>query len=491
MLLEPWMITAYLGLAFLAYSFLKIVVDGLTNPRRHLPGPWYGRYTAVVYEFYRVLGLVSWYSRSQQTKYGPIVLLTPNRVAIGDDEAWAHICRMGTDFVKGPFYERFRIGPERVMFNMTDQKEHAARRKLFARAFSLESLRKTWEAPIRDMAELTVHKIKGDAETGTADVYKWWRLMAGDVIARLCFGETFDMVKGGKKTPFFRALVNAGLLVILRDILVFPVNWLHYILPLESVRELLRADQVIYDQGTVAVEYMRKANSDEANFFRNVVAEADTDEKAKLSDDAVRSEAAVFMIAGSDTTAFSLSYITWAVLRRPELQRKIEQEVAGLPEDFSDKDVEKLHVLNNAIDETMRLYNAAAGPLPRVVPKGGVTFCGHYLPEGSIAVANHLTLARLPKLFENPDMFDETRWDNMTSEQKRMAQPFGLGSRNCVGQHLAKIETRLALALFFRELKGAKVAKSTTDDMMEDVRIQFIGKPRGGRCDITLLESEA
>jgi cytochrome P450 len=92
----------------------------------------------------------------------------------------------------------------------------------------------------------------------------------------------------------------------------------------------------------------------------------------------------------------------WCVLRRPELQRKIELEVAQLPESFTDKDIEALPTLNNTIDETQRLYNAAQGLLPRIVPKGGATIAGYFLPEGTAVGAQHKSLAMVPELFEDP-----------------------------------------------------------------------------------------
>jgi hypothetical protein len=55
---------------------------------------------------------------------------------------------------------------------------------------------------------------------------------------------------------------------------------------------------------------------------------------------------------------------------------------------------------------------------------------------------------------------------------------------------LAKLEMRLALALFFRELRGVRLGKGMNDDMME-LRTKFLGFPKGGKCEVTLLDSEA
>jgi cytochrome P450 len=81
---------------------------------------------------------------------------------------------------------------------MRDPHQHAARRRLFARAFSNNSLLTHWEPEIRQKTQLAVAKIKNDAQNGSADILKWWTLMATDVIAHLSFGESFRMLELGK-----------------------------------------------------------------------------------------------------------------------------------------------------------------------------------------------------------------------------------------------------------------------------------------------------
>ena len=70
-----------------------------------------------------------------------------------------------------------------------------------------------------------------------------------------------------------------------------------------------------------------------------------------VSDDDVKAEASGLLVAGTDTTAISLTYLVWAVLKQPDLQRRLEEEVATLEEDFGDAECEKLPLLGAVVQE--------------------------------------------------------------------------------------------------------------------------------------------
>jgi len=81
---------------------------------------------------------------------------------------------------------------------MRNPREHGQRRKLFARGFSKSYLREHWEPTVRRKTLLAVEKIKVDAQTGVADLLKWWTFMATDIVGVLGFGQSFGMLELGK-----------------------------------------------------------------------------------------------------------------------------------------------------------------------------------------------------------------------------------------------------------------------------------------------------
>lgn len=77
--------------------------------------------------------------------------------------------------------------------------------------------------------------------------------------------------------------------------------------------------------------------------------------------------------------------------------------MAALSPGFSDGALEALPVLNGVIEETLRLYGAAPGSLPRVVPEGGATMAGHFLPAGTVVATQAYTMHRDGGIFDQPE----------------------------------------------------------------------------------------
>lgn len=171
--------------------------------------------------------------------------------------------------------------------------------------------------------------------------------------------------------------------------------------PLKSVSELFRGNDILMEYGLEA-RRKSKATQDDRTIFSTVNKEADR-EGGYLDEKDVQYESQGLLVAGSDTTAVSLTYLIWAVLSHPQWQHQLEEEVAVLPADFGDEELEKLPVLNAVIDETLRLYGAAPGGLPRIVPNGGADLMGYHLPAGTTVTTQAYTLHRDVTLFPNPN----------------------------------------------------------------------------------------
>ena len=122
-----------------------------------------------------------------------------------------------------------------------------------------------------------------------------------------------------------------------------------------------------------------------------------------LTEAEIRLEAGGYIVAGSDTSAISLTYLVWAVCKYPAIRDKLIAEVATLPDDFTDKHVRALPYTRRVINETLRLYPAVPGALPRAVPSEGARLAGYHLPGGVTVATQVYSLHRNPDIFPEPE----------------------------------------------------------------------------------------
>jgi cytochrome P450 len=76
------------------------------------------------------------------------------------------------------------------------------------------------------------------------------------------------------------------------------------------------------------------------------------------------------------------------------LRKELEEEVLGLSQELTFDELSRGPLLNSVIEETLRLYGAAPGALPRTVPPNGVDMLGHFLPGGTVVSTQAYTIHR-------------------------------------------------------------------------------------------------
>lgn len=355
-------------------------------------------------------------------QYGPYVRVAPDEVLIADVTAFREIHKIGTHFYKTKIYKFLNPTPPGQppygLFQETDPVKHFNMRRMLSRGFSVSYLRANWEPKVHERVQAVIKGMKQEAasNSGEVDVYKWWPLMAGDVISTLMFGESPNMVERGLVSSSVNGqyamltkakddeMVKAYKLNDAGNGFAYSFPYIYHILkwlPIPHLQEAWAGNKVLIERGKRAVENS-KGTSQKHNIFAKVLAEADKDDTT-LSDFEIALNAGVLVFAGTDTTATSLTYLVWAVLSNPSLRRELEDEVAQLQPPYTDDQVEALPILNAVVRETLRLYGAAPAPLPRYTPREGASFGGYYFPGGTTVATQAWTLHRDPAVFDHPD----------------------------------------------------------------------------------------
>lgn len=120
------------------------------------------------------------------------------------------------------------------------------------------------------------------------------------------------------------------------------------------------------------------------DFWTYVTKHGDTECKG-LAPTELQSNGQIFMLAGTETTATLLSGLTYMLLKHPDKLERVTREVRDAFKSFDDMTMTKLSQLSYlqaCIEEGLRLYPPLGTSIPRIVPEGGASVCGRWLPAG-------------------------------------------------------------------------------------------------------------
>lgn len=185
----------------------------------------------------------------------------------------------------------------------------------------------------------------------------------------------------------------------------------------------------------------------------------DTDQLAH-DEQTLRAEASLLVIAGTDTSATSLT-ATMFYLSLPSQEHRLAKLVREIRSTFRSADEiehgQKLAscvYLKACIEEAMRLSPAGPSELAREVRAGGITINNDYYPEGTIVGTSGFTNGRNEDIYDDCYEYRPERWivdesAGVTQQDVERARsnfhPFSLGPGNCVGKNLAMLELLTAV----------------------------------------------
>ena len=190
------------------------------------------------------------------------------------------------------------------------------------------------------------------------------------------------------------------------------------------------------------------------------------------------SDVTLFGFAGIDTTAYTFCFLLMEVARHPEVQHRLQEELAHfmppLPSAHPDSDnivpnkkdmltaIAGCDYLNHCVREILRLWPvAASGPGRDLVDD--IEYNGMLLPKGSLVIANLFSMFR-ERWIDEPDAFLPDRWresNPQLPQLKEMLIPFSIGRRNCIGQNMAIFQLKIVAAHFFHYFEFELVDEPT------------------------------
>jgi cytochrome P450 len=139
------------------------------------------------------------------------------------------------------------------------------------------------------------------------------------------------------------------------------------------------------------------------------------------------------VVAGSDTTAISLSSIMWHLCHYPETLQKLRAEIdeftagsrGGSTPDF--KETQDMPYFQAVMKEALRMHAATGLPMWRSVPDGGAEIEGKFFPAGTVVGVNTWVAHYDERVFPDARTFRPERWleaeDEKLKEMNQMYMP--------------------------------------------------------------------
>ena len=217
---------------------------------------------------------------------------------------------------------------------------------------------------------------------------------------------------------------------------------------LSEFREAKRSCEVVTAFSAKILEAYRKNPNKSKNktIIRMIV-----ENKDYKSDKERMSDIMTMVIAGHETTGFTLGTTLVLLGKHPKVAEKLRHELSSMGES---KRSSRSGYFHNVVRESKRIVPVAALGSIRitgrdlsfkngsiVIPKGATCFVPMILPH------HH------EETFKDPENFRPERWEKEDDKMRAALMSFSLGNRDCIGQSLAVAEIYSVLPRLLTDYK--------------------------------------
>ena len=323
--------------------------------------------------------------------YGPAVRVAPNEISFAKAEAWTDIFRPRPGhsyFPKDPVRWARQPGQPDSLISAANPEDHARIRKLLSHGFTEHAL-KTQEPIVQKYVDLLIERLCERAAAPEAvngngavlDIVPWLNYTTFDIFGDLGFGESFDCLQHSRYHPWIALLFNsvkaAAFVVAAR---FYPL--IDFLLLRCIPKSIMKMQKDHYRQIVDKVQRRLNWEVERPDLMSYVIKH--NDEKGMTLGE-IQATFMVLTTAGSETTATvlngTLNYLTahpdkLALLVKEVREKFVKKEEITLPA------LKNSSYLNAVISEGLRLCPPIPIMLPRIVPEGGDTVCGIWMPGG-------------------------------------------------------------------------------------------------------------
>ncbi|KAG6368256.1 hypothetical protein INS49_002458 [Diaporthe citri] len=460
---SAWPVAVAVG-TLLAAAY--VVYCCVFHPLAHVPGPFIAKFSPLW--TMRALWREKFNTELQDLhrNYGPAVRIAPSEVSFASLEAMTAIYARQEDgrFSKhGTFLTLFSdlVLNSPTLITIPDPALHKRLHRVIEQAFTPQALAR--QEPIQKQHIGRAKALLDEAAAGASrcDLADVLETMFWEIIGDLAFGEP---LMAGKR-PTFESLKRMG------KRSMPGVEMLGALLSTPGVAPAIEAARGLFSMLPVPSQLSKIVPSrklrdcivrqDGRDDFLTAILRSE-EQGLKLDSDALFSNAMGLTLAGYQTTATTLAATLYHVLRSPAAYRALCAEVRSgfaAEADITGEAVKaRLPFLQACVQETLRLLPPANGKTAqRTAMADSCVVAGVAVPAGTVVSADLYSIQRSPEHFARAGEFCPERWlarrGRVTRKQGLYDadnwgayRPFLIGTRACIGRHMAQQSIRLILA---------------------------------------------
>ncbi|KAG1648956.1 Cytochrome P450 9e2 [Nymphon striatum] len=181
--------------------------------------------------------------------------------------------------------------------------------------------------------------------------------------------------------------------------------------------------------------------------------------KKFMTEDLVVAQCVLFFGAGYETTASTLSMVSYNLAIYPECQNKLVKEIDIATEKHGKLTydaISEMPYLKAVVKETLRLYSPAAR-LERKCTEN-YQLGSIFLKKGTLVGVPTYSIHHDAEYWPDPETFDPERFMGDPSDINPYTYlPFGIGRRNCVAMRFAEMEIKVAIAVLLSKVRLFKL----------------------------------
>ncbi|KAH8658201.1 cytochrome P450 [Xylariales sp. PMI_506] len=452
-------LAGWLTILFIARCLIQIIRRTFFHPFRNIPGPWINRVSELPATLALVRGDQHIYYRWLHEKYGPVVRVSPDELSFVTVDAREEIYglrRGGLNMEKSPIFLGAVGNVEgQTGVSLALNEHHARQRRALGYLFTNTALFQQ-----ESLLQIHLHKFidvlrQMARENKPVDFSSWYTYAAFDIMGELCFAEPFGCLDQASATEWSISVINVFIAATWTQgirRLSGVGTWLEFLLTKIFVPAKAAEWRNIHlsNSREKTTRRLASGNREHPDFMYQIL---NNESKKSLSQMEIILNMALFISAGTDTTATALTGWTYFVCTHPEVYMRLVSEIRGTlgsEDDIKWENVRKLRYLEATIHEALRLFPPSPASQQRIVPVGGATIHGYYVPAGKTVAVSPWSSTHSRLNFCEPDAFRPERWlgedERFANDQLSASLPFGTGPRVCIGRNLAYMEMRLICA---------------------------------------------